>query len=664
MKKLFTLFGIVGLFFGLHAQQQTVQNHAIENNLPASGTHLQTHFPGKQLNNNSTLRSESTSSPAYLWYSNVDGAYATFNSGSAYYETFQYINADYPNSASNTWQWGAVLFDTLIQVLDAQNDVVKTYPLNGSTISLDSLDIFFIHDDSIQAIDTITVTVFDLDSFQLAGTLGSPSEYMLYNRKWDTVIITNSTIPLNYVYGGSSPTFTDLTFYPGLSFEQGKTFGVRVDFAGDTASHFALINSYSNLCAGSCVATNTVVGFNSLGYFNYEASGSNYSSVNYPYTLYFDCNHDGIYEPDLCENNDLQNWWIVSSVTITNPFEVGIIYDSLVSCNNNPPTQINLSANVLGSVAEPFSYNWSVNANGGSLSSTTDSSVLFTADSLTSIVSVTVTDANNVTTSASVTIASEAINVSFSNNPNPAQVACVQSNPGIQLVSRTGGAGESLSKTYVWSNNDSTQNIYVKTPGSYSVTVTNAEGCSASATIDVVYAGGVNNNVSFTGPFEGANGAPLTFINTSSDLNSGWSATWSMGDGGVVTTTNATYSYTVNGTYIVSLTMDSAGCSFTSAGQSVVITVSGITDIGFENSISLKPNPSSGNVLLTIGGADKDVSVTVYNILGEQVSAFEAGNISGAFSKQMNFNDFAAGTYLVKIQSGDKMAIKKVVITR
>lgn len=204
---------------------QAKGSYAIENNLPAWGMHLQNHFPNKKLNNNSTLRGDSAATPVYLWYSNVDGAYAAFNGGSPYYETFQYINNDYPNSASNTWQWGAVLFDTLIQTLDAQNDVVKTYPLSLSTLNLDSLDIFFIHDDAIGATDSIIVTVFDLDSFQLAGALGSPSEYIIYNKKWDTLIITNTTIPLNYIYGGGVPTFTNLTFYPELSFEQGKSFG-------------------------------------------------------------------------------------------------------------------------------------------------------------------------------------------------------------------------------------------------------------------------------------------------------------------------------------------------------------------------------------------------------------------------------------------------------
>jgi hypothetical protein len=223
-----------------------------------------------------------------------------------------------------------------------------------------------------------------------------------------------------------------------------------------------------------------------------------------------------------------------------------------------------------------------------------------------------------------------------------------------------------LAKTYLWSTGSTASDVYVSTPGTYGVTVMNTEGCQATTTIVVIYPNGISNNVSFTAPTSGlVTGSPLTFVNTSSGIDN-WSGTWAMGDQDTVYTDNgasATHTYTTVGTFVVTLTMDSGGCSFTSPSQHISI-ISGINDVSFDNAISLQPNPSNGNVLLSFNGAEKNVSITVYDILGKQVESFEVGNVPNTFSKTLDFTTFAGGTYLIKVQSGNQTAIKKLVITR
>ena len=90
----------------------------------------------------------------------------------------------------------------------------------------------------------------------------------------------------------------------------------------------------------------------------------------------------------------------------------------------------------------------------------------------------------------------------------------------------------------------------------------------------------------------------------------------------------------------------------------------GFPTIGFENNVSIVPNPSNGNVNITISDADKNVTITVYNILGETVKAFATTESNTVFNKNIDLSNMANGTYLVKIQSGSKVATKKLVITK
>ena len=80
--------------------------------------------------------------------------------------------------------------------------------------------------------------------------------------------------------------------------------------------------------------------------------------------------------------------------------------------------------------------------------------------------------------------------------------------------------------------------------------------------------------------------------------------------------------------------------------------------------ISILPNPSNGSVNITINNVDKDVTLTVYNVVGEVVKSFATTQSSAVFNKALDLSTLSNGTYLVKIQSGSKTATKKLVITK
>jgi type IX secretion system substrate protein len=231
--------------------------------------------------------------------------------------------------------------------------------------------------------------------------------------------------------------------------------------------------------------------------------------------------------------------------------------------------------------------------------------------------------------------------------------------------------GDLANATYAWSSNVSgsqtTANTTIANPGTYTVTVTNSQGCTATAQVVAVSASGANITPSFTIPDSICIHSAAGFTNTSNEP--GYTATWTYGQGldSITPVASSVYIYTATGNYPVTLILDSAGCSF-STTQTVTVNSTcfgvGIQNIAFENSVSLVPNPSSGNLSLTINGAENNVTITIYNILGETVKAFATSESPAVFNKTLDLNNLSNGTYLVRIQSGSKMATKKLVITK
>ncbi len=119
-----------------------------------------------------------------------------------------------------------------------------------------------------------------------------------------------------------------------------------------------------------------------------------------------------------------------------------------------------------------------------------------------------------------------------------------------------GNAGSS----YLWSNGATTQNITVNTAGTYTVQVTDINGCSAS------FANSVSVNPipvpAFIAP-PVCFGSPTTFTNQSS-ISSGSiiGNLWGFGNGYSASAVNPSYTYSYTGSYGVTLVVTSAaGCS-------------------------------------------------------------------------------------------------------
>jgi hypothetical protein len=110
--------------------------------------------------------------------------------------------------------------------------------------------------------------------------------------------------------------------------------------------------------------------------------------------------------------------------------------------------------------------------------------------------------------------------------------------------------------TYAWSNGADTEDL-VAIAGDYSLTVTDANNCMWTSDLLTIEAG--------VGPVAGIEAASTTVVNTpvtftsTTEVAETWS--WSFGDGATSTDENPTHTYTLPGTYEVTLVVSYGDCS-------------------------------------------------------------------------------------------------------
>ena len=648
MKKVFTFYVMMAALLFANAQQLGTQQ--IMDKAAINLGHTPKKLVGSPIAKKAQATNRASTLAVMLDNPGADAAYADQIGTDFYYADYMEINKNYPNSTSLTHRWAIASFDSLVYLDANNNDAPAFLPRNLTALNVDSVDVLFVHQHTTGAnrTDSIVISIYD----RTGATIGAAD--VVGTKLWDTLITTNATIPLNITNGGT-PTFSGLTVYPNLALTQGKTFYVKVDFAGDTANKFNLITGFRDDCLNACVASESILNSNptiwpvALYYINAVSGATNLSGIN---SIQFQCGPP-------CNSWVAQNWWVYPWVTATTQYGAAIVADSLRGC---PGEVLNLNAYAFGSTG--YTYEWATTS--GSLTSTSDQQVGLVIGNGNATVTVTVTDASSATTVATALVTSRGINVTIT-NPNPLSLTC-----GSTATVVTQTSGVQTGKTYLWNGGTTASTLSINTAGTYTVTVTNNSGCSASASLSVVYPGGVTNNVTFTNPPSPiCEDRPVTFTNTTTN-QSGWTPQWSFGDGNLDFAVNGVNTYASPGVYTVVLQMTNGdGCIFKSANVNITVLaasnpgcVTGIEDVTFASAINLLPNPTNGNVSVMVNGVEKNISIKVYNVIGSEVKSYSANDVASTFTKSFDFSDLANGTYLVKIQSADKTAVKRLTISK
>jgi len=235
-----------------------------------------------------------------------------------------------------------------------------------------------------------------------------------------------------------------------------------------------------------------------------------------------------------------------SSVTITEPASLiaSAVVDSNVSCNGGSDGGATASATG-GTTA--YSYSWS---NG----STTASVTGLTAGTY----SVTITDANGCTDSASVTITEPGILAATA--VVDSNVSCYAGSDGGASASASGGTSPF---TFAWSNSATTASITGVTAGTYSVTVTDANGCNFIDSVTITEPTELDVTATVVGNTSCASSASGVGSASGSGGTPAYTFAWSSGSTSSIATGLGT------GTHTVTIT-DANGCTDTTSITIVV----------------------------------------------------------------------------------------------
>lgn len=229
----------------------------------------------------------------------------------------------------------------------------------------------------------------------------------------------------------------------------------------------------------------------------------------------------------------------------------------------------------------------------------------------------TVTDANGCTATATYSVAAAPNAIAFG-NANITHASCAGSADGSITTNVTGGVG---TLNYIWSNSQTTPNAVNLTAGTYTLTVTDANGCSASASYTV------NGNLAIVF------GSPVITVVTCDD---GGTITASASGG------NAPYTYTWSGTYQTGSYIDSlsAGSYTLTVTDANGCTAADTYVVGTDPSAVAITNPVVTNVSC-VGATDGSISVTFTG---------GTGTITGTWSNSQTGNSItglAVGTYTI-----------------
>ncbi|MNJ85413.1 C protein alpha-antigen precursor [compost metagenome] len=225
-------------------------------------------------------------------------------------------------------------------------------------------------------------------------------------------------------------------------------------------------------------------------------------------------------------------------------------------------------------------------------------------------------------------------------NPIPAAPSITASGPTTFCAGGSVTLTSATAAAYLWSNGATTQSITVTTPGSYTVQITDGNGCQspASAPQNII----VNPNP--VAPTITASGATTFCDGGSVTLTSSTEATylWSTGE------TTQSISVTTSGSYSVQVT-DAAGCSNTSNTSVTVnpnpavptITAGGATTFCDGNSVTLTSS-AEDDYLWSTGETTQSINVTASGSYSVQVSNAFGCTTSSAVSETVTVNPIPA----------------------
>jgi len=221
-------------------------------------------------------------------------------------------------------------------------------------------------------------------------------------------------------------------------------------------------------------------------------------------------------------------------------------------------------------------------------------------------------------------------------------ITCYGANNASIIVDPVGGVDP---YEFEWSTGDVNNSLFNLSPGTYLVTITDADGSTLALNIDIVPPMPLAIDFSQSGSV------------VTADVTGGtppYSYLWHNGVTGISTAVNSGQFYSVHIT-------DSKGCTWYKDSN-------GVTNVEEEDALAgLKvfPNPLNGSKNLNIEFTltnNQSVNISVIDFTGRKVVELTEDASKGTFRKAVDLSSVASGVYFVKIAAGGETLNKKVVV--
>ena len=378
--------------------------------------------------------------------------------------------------------------------------------------------------------DTSSVTITEPTALIASGVVDASVTCNGGNDGAATTSATGGTAPYTYLWSNAATTASIVNVTAG-------TYNVTITDANGCTDTSSVIITEPAVLAASGMATNLSCNGGNDGTIDLSVSGG-----TAPYTYLWNntaTTEDltgltaGTYSVTVTDANGCT---ATESVTLTEPTLLSALATATnVSCNGGNDGTVDLS--VTGGTA-PYTYAWDNTA-------TTEDMIGLTAGTY----NVTVTDANGCTTTESVTLTEPTMLSALATATN---VSCNGGNDGTVDLSVTGGTAP---YTYAWDNTATTEDMIGLTAGTYNVTVTDANGCTATAAATItestlLVTNGTITDVSCLGSADGS--IDVTVTGGTTPYTYAWDNT----------ATTEDLSGLTAGTYTVTIT-DANGCTDT-----------------------------------------------------------------------------------------------------
>ena len=257
---------------------------------------------------------------------------------------------------------------------------------------------------------------------------------------------------------------------------------------------------------------------------------------------------------------------------------------------------------------------------------------------------VTGTDSNGCVNTASTTVA---VNTLPTVSLGPDITQC-----GGTVVLDAGNIGA----IYLWSDLSTSQTNTVSASGSYTVIVTDVNGCMGMDDATITINANPTVTASASSVVVCVDDASVTLTGT--PTGGAWAGPGVTGSNFDPATAGlgtqvATYNYT-----------DSIGCSGTASVSIQVDACIGFVENTLENGVSVYPNPNNGSFTLSVNANVGDLTIKITDMQGRVVYASVENNVNAGFVKQISLDTQSSGMYLMHILANGEQQTKKISVQK